>query len=112
MHSSSSSPAIAYLPCLAKLSNSRQSITMDDLVDYSRNYCRQSTVHGFAYLPHQMTNIPAKLFWAAVIVVGVVIASVIVNEVKRRERLWAYSDSLKKLSPGKKNFCVKAEKHA
>ena len=44
-------------------------------------YCENTSIHGFCYLPHQMTNLPAKLFWAAVIFTGLVLASLIVNEV-------------------------------
>ena len=51
------------------------------LLAHGIGYCESTTIHGFAYLPHDITGRVAKLFWAGVIIIGMSLALTIVTEV-------------------------------
>ena len=39
--------------------------------DNAIGYCEHATVHGFAYLPDEITNCGEKIFWGIIIVIGI-----------------------------------------
>ena len=51
----------------------------DTLLAYVHGYCENTSVHGFSYLVGN-TNLCERTFWALLIVAGLILSSLIINQ--------------------------------